>query len=321
MVISLQESRICSEMAKVFYDFLPGSGNPKWPNYISFKTVAQKIRVGEFWQSGSKEPSISRLLELTLENKRNRFEPLVLEIVKEGIRYRSKGGNPILKTEIITINGLILEIGFKFPSLWDESFLRSLNEEGVKRAADHVDREMKAQSVKSNEISDFGRILDELRIRFYSLAQLADRQTAGRDLEKLLNDLFSLFGFTPRGPFRVIGEEIDGSFELDNEVYLLEAKWEAKPLSEAPLLIFRGKVEGKSSFTRGIFVSLNGYSNEALNAIHTGKQPTFFLLDGYDLTTVLEGQVRLDDLLRAKRRYLAEKGNMFLSARDLLNTK
>jgi uncharacterized protein YjbI with pentapeptide repeats len=30
----------------------------------------------------------------------------------------------------------------------------------------------------------------------------------------------------PRGSFRLIGEQIDGSFHLEGETYLLEAKWQ-----------------------------------------------------------------------------------------------
>ncbi len=90
----------------------------------------------------------------------------------------------------------------------------------------------------------------------------------------------------------------------------VEAKWEAERLAEDKLLVFRGKIEGKSSFTRGVFVSISGFSPECLQSISKHKQPTFFLLDGYDLTTVLEGQVTLTDVLRAKRIRLAEEGTL-----------
>jgi hypothetical protein len=69
--------------------------------------------------------------------------------------------------------------------------------------------------------------------------------------------VFALFDLAPRQPFRVIGEQIDGSFELDRQSYLLEPKWEKKALPEADLLVFRGKIEGKSAFTLGLFVALN----------------------------------------------------------------
>ena len=47
-------------------------------------------------------------------------------------------------------------------------------------------------------------------------------------LEKFLIELFTLSGMAPRSPFSIVGEQIDGSFDLDGQTYLLEAWWEAK---------------------------------------------------------------------------------------------
>jgi hypothetical protein len=42
---------------------------------------------------------------------------------------------------------------------------------------------------------------------------------AGLALERFLTELFELFALKPRRPFRVIGEQIDGSFELDHDSF------------------------------------------------------------------------------------------------------
>jgi hypothetical protein len=80
--------------------------------------------------------------------------------------------------------------------------------------------------------------LRQLKEEFFRLAGDSDRNAAGLALEGLLNRLFSLFALQPRQPFRITGEQIDGSFQMDAEIYLLESKWEKHPLPEAPLLIF-----------------------------------------------------------------------------------
>lgn len=77
-------------------------------------------------------------------------------------------------------------------------------------------------------------------------------------------------------------------------------------------MVFRGKIEGKSAFTRGVFISLNGVTDEARQAITQGKQPTFFTIDGYDLTMVLSDQVGLMEFLRQRRRLLAEEGKVIV---------
>ena len=95
MALSLKESRTVAEMAELLYEFLPGSGNPQWKGHVSFKTVAEKIGVGDFWQPGSKIPMITALLARTLEFRRGRFEPLLLEVVRAGLTYRQKQGSPV----------------------------------------------------------------------------------------------------------------------------------------------------------------------------------------------------------------------------------
>ena len=150
--------------------------------------------------------------------------------------------------------------------------------------------------------------LTSLRAQLDQLQSQPDRQAAGLALEQILNRLFALDGLAPREPFCVVGEQIDGSFELDHETYLVEAKWEEQPLSESGLLVFRGKIEGKSIYTRGVLIAMNGISKKAEDAITRGKQPSFFIVDGYDLKMVLSDDVGLKDFLRQRRRLLAEEG-------------
>src|SRR6185312_13765504 len=126
----------------------------------------------------------------------------------------------------------------------------------------------------------------------------------------LLNSLFDIYGLHPRQPFRVVGEQIDGSFELEGQIYLLESKWENHPLPESDLLVFRGKIEGKSTFTRGVFIALNDITTQARDAITRGKPPSFFVMNGYDLMMILSEAVSLTEFLRKRIRLLAEEGRV-----------
>lgn len=311
MPLSLKHSRAARELADALYDFLPGSGKASWKGHVSYKTVAEKVGVGDFWQSGSKLPMITALLERTLEFRRDRFEPLLLEVVRCGLTYRHKGDNPVSPEEIDKINGLILELGFKFPDLWDPEFRASLAVDGGARAASRVEQARTEDRLRATARSEHSRRLEELKGAFLELHTLDDRQRAGLELEKVLNRLFELSGLAPREPFRVSGEQIDGSFELDHEVYLFEAKWKRDATPAADLYVFRGKIEGKSKFTRGVFLTVNGVSREAQKAIVTGKQPTFFVMDGHDLMMLLEGNLALVEFLRRRQRLLAERGRVF----------
>ena len=315
--LSLKESRAVADLAQFLYGFLPGSGSSKWKGHVSFKTVAAKVGVGDFWQPGSKLPMITSLLQRTLEQRRDLFEPLILEIVQAGIVYREKQGYKVKPEEIDTLNGLILEVGFKFPDLWDPDFRNSLRMDGAQRAQELINQAIKEEKTKESVQSRKSQKILELKDQYFSLYDEPNRQKAGLAFEKVLNNLFDLHGLTPREPFRIVGEQIDGSFELDYETYLLEAKWHKDPVPESELLIFRGKIEGKSAYTRGVFISIAGISDEAKKAILRGKQPTFFVVDGFDLTMVLSEDIKLIEFMRQRRRILAEEGLVVVPYQEL----
>lgn len=298
MALSLQQSDALNSIASQLYDFLPGSGDASWTGHTTFATVARDIGIAAFWPGGSKRKALVRLLTRTLEERPTLFEKLIVTIVREGLVYRTK--NPITKAEILALNDSIRKVGFKFPDLWDSGFLDAL--------ASKVATSAETSHSPPAGQAEHRRKLDELRAQFYALATQKERQAAGTAFEQLLNPLFALFGLQPRLGYRVTGEQIDGSFVLDQEIYLLEAKWEATRMSEAPLLIFREKIAGKSNVSRGVFIAVNGFTSECLDAITRGKQPNFFLIDGSDLVPVFEGQIDLVILLREKLRLMAETG-------------
>lgn len=309
MSLTFAETQAIAELAKHLYDYLPGSsyGNRAY----TFADAAQEARVPQFWQGGSKEPAIATLLELTLDRQRGSFCPLIEAVVRGGLKYRARKGNPMTRQDLAQLNRLILACGFKIPSLWDPGFEAklpdaaptiSVTEEPAAPAPPRLDR---------------GLQLDALLARFLALNGMADRQRAGRELEPLLHELFSVFELKPRGAFVVVGEQIDGSILLDGASYLVEAKWEDGQVGLAPLLTFREKVSGKSSMTYGIFLSVNGYTDGARDGITRGKQPNFLMLDGRHLYAVLNGEVDLLQLLRDLRRELADKGRPYVPLPDL----
>lgn len=317
MSLPLKESRAVRELAESLYDFLPGSGSAAWRGHVSFRSVAEKVGVGDFWQSGSKLPMLIALFERTLEFRRGHFEPLVIEIVRAGLTYRQKNDKPLTPEDIQKLNGLILEVGFKFPDLWDQGFLESLRANGTTRATEHIQREQSFEKLRENQRNRRSIELENLKSEFLKLHKSEYRQQAGLQLERVLNRLFACHDLAPREPFRVVGEQIDGSFELDHEIYLLEAKWQQSPSPAADLYVFREKVEGKSKFTRGLFLSVNGVSKEAQDAITRGKQPNFFITDGYDVMMLLQDNMELSSFLRKRHRLLAEEGRVCVQFHEL----
>ena len=304
MALTLEQPDAVTDIAGLLRDFLPGSGDRSWTGHVTFGSVAAQVGVGDFWPGGSKQKALVQLFSLTLEHRPTLFEKLIVEIVRAGLSYR-RGRNPVTKSEILDLNDAIRKLGFKFPELWSPTFLDGL-------AARQQPATAAASVVPPQDLAEHRRRLGELRERFYALSSEPNRNAAGISFQKLFHDLLELFGLTPKPAYRLTGEEIDGHFLLDSETYLVETKWEARPLSEEPLLVFRGKIEARSNVSRGVFVAANGFTEACLTAIRSGKQPNFFLLDGYDLVQVVEGRIDLPTLLREKLRLFAAKGTVFV---------
>lgn len=303
MALGFKQKNAIRNLADILYNFLPASGHQTWKGHVNFGSVAAKLGLSGFWSGGSKLPAIINLLENTYERRISDFQNLIEAIVLEGKTYRSNKGNPLSRNEVDELNKCLLELEFKFPDLHNPKFLDSL-EDTISTIVN--------TPVEGSIDTRYFQQMYELKTEFYELSILDNRQEAGYRLEKLLSRLFEISSLRSRSPFKVCGEQIDGSVEIDNNIYLIEVKWTKKPINESDLLIFRGKVEGKSSFTRGMFMSINGFTEDAIKAITTGKQPNFFLLDGYDLTTVLEEKCSLGELLRHKIRKLAEEGSVYV---------
>lgn len=97
----------------------------------------------------------------------------------------------------------------------------------------------------------------------------------------------------PRGSFRNTGEQIDGSFRLNSQVYLLEAKWHGPPIGFADLMAFSGKVGGKATWAHGLFVSVSGFTAEGLEAFARGRRTNMICVDGLDLHEILSYRLRV----------------------------
>jgi predicted protein tyrosine phosphatase len=156
-----------------------------------------------------------------------------------------------------------------------------------------------------------------LRGDLLRLTQLS-AQKRGYAFEALLCDLFNIFGFEAREPFRLRGEQIDGSFLLQGETYLVEAKWQDAQTGVADLHTFHGKLEQKAAWTRGLFVSHSGFTEDGLAAFGRGKRVV--CMDGLDLFETLNRELPLNGVLERKVRRAAETGMPFARVRDLFPT-
>ncbi|MBT1686851.1 restriction endonuclease [Dawidia soli] len=159
--------------------------------------------------------------------------------------------------------------------------------------------------------------IEELKRDFIAISTL-EPQKRGYAFQDFLNRFFDAHNFSSRTAFRTTGEEIDGSFEIESQIYLLEAKWQTKPCGQADLLVFNGKVEGKSTWARGIFISYAGFSEEGLQAFSRGKRTSIIGMDGQDILHILNGEITLLHAIKRKARRAVETNGFFVPVQELI---
>ena len=297
-MISLKESQELDELAGVLYDLLPGSGNPR----LSFPTVAAELGLQEYWSGGSKRPAIVTLLTATYERERHRFCPLVEGVVRKAISWRAGKRAPLTREEVDRINSIVLNLGFQIPSLHDPNFLVSLERRNSETVGSLTPKDAAALTTLGKDL-----------VKLSSL----DPQPRGFAFEKLLNALFDSFDLAPRGSFRLVGEQIDGSFSLEGQTYLLEAKWRNEPVGRTELSDLHDKVTSKARWSRGLFVSYSGFSADGLAAFERGRPTGIIACDGLDLYEILSRRLPLPNVLLAKARRAAETNRCYVPVRDL----
>lgn len=296
--LSLAESQAVAELAGFLYEFLPWKPNPYADQTISFYGVAHRLGLERFLSPGSKRPGIASLLENTLTYKPEQFCNLIEEVVRTSMKYTKKG-EPT-REEMQALNALVRRCGFAVPSLEDRTFLKGLRREVPPTI-------------------DLASHRTRLKQQLIGLDKLADNQQGrGYAFERFLNDLFSVFELRPKAPFKLTGEQIDGSIEHAAHTYLIEARWRKKHATGPDLGEFYWKIDGKAAWSRGLFISYGGFSKDGLEAFGKGRATNLIAMDAQDLYYVLEGKIGLKELIEEKARAAAENGGCFVPVHQLV---
>jgi len=116
----------------------------------------------------------------------------------------------------------------------------------------------------------------------------------------------------PRLSYSLEREQIDGSLSYDTDDYIVEARWRKEPVDRGDADIFAAKVRRKGKNAVGLFVSVNGFTKAALDQYQ--EATPFIVMDGTDLYLALDQRVRLDDLIKSKKRHANETGDCYLAA-------
>jgi len=155
-----------------------------------------------------------------------------------------------------------------------------------------------------------------LRDRLVGLQEMQPHPR-GTAFERLLADVFHHFGLAPRHAFSQRGEQIDGSFQHEGSTYLVEAKWHNHKTPAADLHTFEGKLGEKAAWSRGLFVSHAGFTEDGLHAF--GRAKRLVCMDGLDLFDTLDRRLPLGEVIARKTRRAAETGRVYVPVRELFS--
>jgi hypothetical protein len=167
----------------------------------------------------------------------------------------------------------------------------------------------------------FRKECDLLLMMFDEMAQLDfDQQRRGFLLQDLLNRAFNLCEIAVQKSFQRNegAEQIDGAFRLEGWHYLVECRWRHKLADIRELDGLLGQVGRSGKQTMGLFLSINGWSENVLKLLKQNPEKCLILMDGYDLRTSLARQLDLRAFIIAKVAKLNLEAEPFFSVSEYL---
>ncbi|QDW19013.1 restriction endonuclease [Flavobacterium sp. KBS0721] len=153
---------------------------------------------------------------------------------------------------------------------------------------------------------------DEIKNLFNRLynESLFTPQQRGYEFEKIIEAQLKNEKLEPRASYKLKGEQVDGSFFWKGQTFLLEAKWVKPKIPASTIYAFKGKLDGKFHTTSGIYIAVNGYSNDVEDALKFGKSLNIILFDSSDVKLIFNGEVTFLDVLKFKLREAGDTGSV-----------
>jgi hypothetical protein len=183
-----------------------------------------------------------------------------------------------------------------------DSFTRMKDERERERNENFAKRDAELQRIRQRR-----ETLQQLKSELFSLFGAVDAKVRGKQLEGILNRLFSAAGVAVRQAFTVVGpdsegviEQIDGVIELDGQLYFVEMKWWKDPVGVPEIAQHMMRVFLRAE-ARALIISASDYTAPAVaECRHALSQKVVTLCTLQEIVMVLEKQVELAEFLRTK---------------------
>jgi hypothetical protein len=135
-------------------------------------------------------------------------------------------------------------------------------------------------------------------------------QYRGQLFNELIARVLRCHGIDARANRRNIGE-IDVSFSVRDVHFVLEAKWLGQKVDTGAVAKLQRRVGQRLNGTHGVFLSMSGYSGEALADVKDGQRLEVLLLDRSHWEEILHGRMHPAELLRLARKSASLEGRAY----------
>lgn len=144
-------------------------------------------------------------------------------------------------------------------------------------------------------------------------------QSRGQRLNSFIADLLECWGIQAISNVRGKGE-IDVGFEMEGRHFVVEAKWEDGPIGTEPITKLQKRLSQRLGGTIGLFLSMSGFSSEAIKELGEGGQPMLSLLSREHLEAMLSGFIPPDELISLIIKKASFYGESFVRPQSLFET-
>jgi len=222
-------------------------------------------------------------------------EPYVGKAIVLLIRHMMN--NDLVKDDIKEKTGSLQKIG--------EKFLGKVQSKEVPESS----------PINKNSKSDVD--FEKLKKSLLDLENISSPQTRGYAFEKYLNELFSAFNLDPHASYRTDHDQIDESFKFGSDTVLIEAKYKGKEIAKDDLILFEKKIEIKSHFVKGLFITYSSISDKAKEYFKdSGSRVVVLTVE--EIFLMCENKTSLITVLEKKYRELDERGLIFKHISQLM---
>lgn len=167
--------------------------------------------------------------------------------------------------------------------------------------------------IKNEPVTNY----DSLNLSLLEIEKIPSPQAKGYAFEKYLNSLFKAFNLSPHASYRTEYDQIDGSFILDGNTILVEAKYRVNAIPKDDLLLFTQKIASKSHFPKGLFITYSPVDDRAIEYF-IDRSARIVIMTVQELFLMCQNKYPLPEILRAKFRALDERGIIFKHIMEIM---